>query len=115
LANEYDLRVGRKRYALDYVWEKCEKFHDTAYPWHDEGFEEEEQWESGIEKTDYKPPFVKSETFEVKRYSFKNGKSFVCITKQLDDSLPLGRVNGSRFMGMIRKEMHEEGRIIRKT
>ncbi|GJY51075.1 hypothetical protein Tco_0441922 [Tanacetum coccineum] len=66
LVNEYDLRVGRKRYALDYVWEKCEKFHDTAYPWHDEGFEEEEQWESGIEKTDYNPPFVKSETFEVK-------------------------------------------------
>ncbi|GKE33182.1 hypothetical protein Tco_1452504 [Tanacetum coccineum] len=44
LANEYDLRVGRKRYALDDVWEKCEKFHDTAYQWHDEGFEEEDQW-----------------------------------------------------------------------
>ncbi|GKA09112.1 hypothetical protein Tco_0688443 [Tanacetum coccineum] len=81
----------------------------------DNGFEEEEQWESGIEKTDYNPPFVKSETFEVKRYSFKNGKSFVCITKQLDDALPLGRVNGLRFMGMIRNEMDEEGRIIRKT
>ncbi|GKC16676.1 hypothetical protein Tco_1013458 [Tanacetum coccineum] len=115
LANEYDLRVGRKRYALDDVWEKCEKFHDTSYSWHDEGFEEEEQWESGIEKTDYKTQFVKSETFEVKRYYFKNGKSFVCITKQLDDALPLGRVNGSRFMEMIRKEMDEEGRIIRKT
>ncbi|GJV85437.1 hypothetical protein Tco_1525335, partial [Tanacetum coccineum] len=71
LVNEYDLRVGRKRYALDDVWEKCEKFHDTTYPWHDEGFEEEERWESGIEKTDYEPPFVKSETFEVKRNSFK--------------------------------------------
>ncbi|GJX21261.1 phospholipase-like protein [Tanacetum coccineum] len=77
LANEYDLRVG---------------------------FEEEEQWESGIEKPCYTPPFVKSETFEVKRYSFKNKKSFVRITKQLDDAQPLGRVNGSRFMGMIRKE-----------
>ncbi|GJV37932.1 phospholipase-like protein [Tanacetum coccineum] len=42
LANEYDLR------------------------WYDEGFEEEEGWESGIEKTCYTPPFVKSETFEVK-------------------------------------------------
>ncbi|GKB76637.1 hypothetical protein Tco_0943532 [Tanacetum coccineum] len=89
LANEYDLRVGRKR-------------------------EEEERWESGIKKIDYEPPFVKSETFEVKRYSFRNGKSFVCVTKQLDDALPLGRVNGSRFMGMIRKEMDEEGRTIRK-
>ncbi|GJW03480.1 hypothetical protein Tco_1562336, partial [Tanacetum coccineum] len=101
--------------ALDVVWEKCKKFHDTAYPWHDEGFEEEEQWESGMEKTNYKPPFVKSETFEVKRYTFKSGKSFVCITKQLDDALPLGRVNGSRFMGMTRKEIDEEGRTIRKT
>ncbi|GJU10396.1 phospholipase-like protein [Tanacetum coccineum] len=47
LANEYDLR-------------------DTECQWHDEGFEEEEEWESGIEKTCYTPPFVKSETFEVK-------------------------------------------------
>nr|GEY02215.1 hypothetical protein [Tanacetum cinerariifolium] len=66
LTNEYDLRVERKRYALDDVWEKCEKFHHTAYLWHDEGFEEEEQWESGIENIDYKLPFVKNETFEVK-------------------------------------------------
>ncbi|GJY75076.1 hypothetical protein Tco_0479507 [Tanacetum coccineum] len=76
LANEYDLRIGKK---------------------------------GGIEKTDYKPPFVKIETFEVKRYSFKRGKSFVCITKQLDEALPLGRANGSRFMGIIRKEMNMDG------
>nr|GEV30389.1 hypothetical protein [Tanacetum cinerariifolium] len=43
LANEYDLRVGRKKYALDDIWEKCEKFQDTAYRWHDEGFEEDKQ------------------------------------------------------------------------
>ncbi|GJX21668.1 zf-CCHC domain-containing protein [Tanacetum coccineum] len=35
--------------------------------------------------------------------------------KVLDDALPLGRVNGSRFMGMTRKEIDEEGRTIRKT
>ncbi|GKC89956.1 hypothetical protein Tco_1150605 [Tanacetum coccineum] len=41
-ANEYNLRIGKKGYALDDVWEKCEKFHrGTIYPWHDEGFEEE--------------------------------------------------------------------------
>ncbi|GKD57587.1 putative reverse transcriptase domain-containing protein [Tanacetum coccineum] len=50
------------------------------YSWHDEEFEEEEQWESGIEKTNYNPP-------------------------RLDDALPLGGANGSRFMGMIRNEM----------
>ncbi|GJV13295.1 hypothetical protein Tco_1354836 [Tanacetum coccineum] len=69
---------------------------------------EEEQWESGVEKTEYEPPFVGIETLEIKRYSFKGGKRFVCVTKQLDDALPLGRVNGSRFIGMIRKEMDEE-------
>nr|GEX05094.1 hypothetical protein [Tanacetum cinerariifolium] len=42
LANEYDLRVGMKKYALDGIWEKCERFQDTACQWHDEGFEEEE-------------------------------------------------------------------------
>ncbi|GKC02612.1 phospholipase-like protein [Tanacetum coccineum] len=42
LANKYNLRIGKKGYALDDVWEKCEKFHrGTIYPWHDEGFEEE--------------------------------------------------------------------------
>ncbi|GKA58271.1 hypothetical protein Tco_0757459, partial [Tanacetum coccineum] len=64
LANEYDLRIGKKGYALD------------------DGFEEEERWESGIEKTNYEPPFVDIQTFEIK---------------------------WSRFMGMIRKEMAEEG------
>ncbi|GKA06314.1 zinc finger, CCHC-type containing protein [Tanacetum coccineum] len=49
-----------------------------------------------------------------KRYSFMGGRSFICITKQLDDALPLGRVNGSRFIGMIRKEMDKEGGTIRK-
>ncbi|GKC89216.1 hypothetical protein Tco_1149865, partial [Tanacetum coccineum] len=100
-----------KKYALDDIWEKCERFQDTACQWHDEGFEEKEQWESSIEKT----CFVKSETFEVKRYSFKNKKIFMRITKQLDGAQPLGRVNGSRFMGMIRKEMDEEGKTTRKT
>ncbi|GJS13110.1 phospholipase-like protein [Tanacetum coccineum] len=115
LANEYDLRVGMKKYTLDDILEKCERFQDTACQWHDEGFEEDKRWESGIEKTCYTSRFVKNETFEVKRYFFKNKKSFVRIIKQLDDAQPLGRVNGSRFMGMIRKEMDEEGRTTRKT
>ncbi|GJR81798.1 hypothetical protein Tco_0152583 [Tanacetum coccineum] len=115
LANEYDLRVGMKKYAMYDIWEKCERFQDIACHWHDEGFKEDEQWESGIKNTCYTPPFVKSETFEDKRYSFKNKKSFVSITKELDDAQPLGRVNGYRFVGMIRKEMDEEGRTSRKT
>ncbi|GKC15309.1 hypothetical protein Tco_1012091, partial [Tanacetum coccineum] len=63
-------RLWKNAYALDDVWEKCEKFHGgTLYPWHDEGFEEEEQWESGIEKIKYEPPSVNIETFEIKRFS----------------------------------------------
>ncbi|GJT58960.1 phospholipase-like protein [Tanacetum coccineum] len=44
LANEYDLRIGKKGYALDDVWERCKKLHGiTLYPWHDKGFKEEER------------------------------------------------------------------------
>ncbi|GJW78907.1 phospholipase-like protein [Tanacetum coccineum] len=82
LSNEYTLRIGKK---------------------HDMGYEEEELWRSGDEKTDYEPPFVNVKTFEVKKYSFKRGQSFICITKQNDDDLPLGRVNGARLKAMIRK------------
>ncbi|GJV69017.1 hypothetical protein Tco_1484526 [Tanacetum coccineum] len=79
------------KYALDDVWEKCEKFHDTAYQWHNEGFEEEEQWESDIEKTKYEPPFVKSETFKVNRYTFKNGKR--SLSKELEFKASPARCN----------------------
>ncbi|GJW00370.1 hypothetical protein Tco_1555621 [Tanacetum coccineum] len=75
------------------------------YKRHDVGFEEDELWQSGDEKTDYEPPFMDIETFEVKKYSFKGGRSFICITKQLDDTLPLGRENGTRFKEMIRNEL----------
>nr|GEU91865.1 hypothetical protein [Tanacetum cinerariifolium] len=56
LENEYELKAGRKRYALDEVWEKCEKFHDTTKLWYDKGFKEEELWQNGIEDIDYTPP-----------------------------------------------------------
>ncbi|GKF12764.1 hypothetical protein Tco_0050690 [Tanacetum coccineum] len=77
----------------------------TMYSWHDEGFKEKELWESGLDEKYYDPLQVCVETFEVKRYSFEVGKSFIHVTKQLEDALPLGRVNGSRFKGMIQKEM----------
>ncbi|GJV87950.1 hypothetical protein Tco_1531888 [Tanacetum coccineum] len=111
LSNEYTLRVGKKGYVLDNVWEKCEQYHKKVIDsWHDVGYEEEEElWQSGYEKTDYEPPFVDVKTFEVKKYSFKRGQSFICITKQDDDALPLGRVNGERFKAMFRKEMKDKG------
>nr|GEU61332.1 hypothetical protein [Tanacetum cinerariifolium] len=85
LSNEYTLRIRKK------------------------GNKEKEPWRSGNEKTNYEPPFVDVKTFEVKKYSFKRGQSFICITKQDDDALPLGRVNGARFKAMIRKELKDKG------
>ncbi|GJR98519.1 hypothetical protein Tco_0270693 [Tanacetum coccineum] len=115
LVNEYELKAGRKRYALEEVWEKCEKFHDSTKQWYDEGFEEEELWQNGIEEIDYTPPLAKNETFDIHRYTFKNGKSFISITKQIKDVLPLGKVNKSRFIEKTMKEIDEEGRATRKT
>ncbi|GJW15050.1 hypothetical protein Tco_0019183, partial [Tanacetum coccineum] len=110
------LKVRRKeRYALDEVWEKCEKFNDSTKRWYDDGFEEEELWQNGIEEIDYTPPLAKNETFEAHRYTFKNRKNFISITKRMDDILPLGRVNGARFMEKTRIEMDEEGGTSRKT
>ncbi|GJT03317.1 zinc knuckle CX2CX4HX4C containing protein [Tanacetum coccineum] len=35
-ANQYELRIGKKGYILDDIWEKCERVHEeTPYPWHD--------------------------------------------------------------------------------
>nr|GFA83452.1 hypothetical protein [Tanacetum cinerariifolium] len=63
---------GKKGYVLDDVWEKCKQYHrNTLNPWYNEGFEEDELWQSGDEKTDYEPPIMDIETFEVKKYSFK--------------------------------------------
>ncbi|GJZ38506.1 phospholipase-like protein [Tanacetum coccineum] len=65
LSNEYILRIGKKGYVLDDVWEKCIRL--------------------------------------------RKEKSFICITKKLDDDLPLGRTNWSRFAKMIRDELGTEG------
>ncbi|GJT82039.1 hypothetical protein Tco_1056381 [Tanacetum coccineum] len=51
LANKYELSIGKKGYILNDIWEKCEQVHGgTIYSCHDEGFEEEEQWESGLDE-----------------------------------------------------------------
>ncbi|GJU44509.1 hypothetical protein Tco_1201775 [Tanacetum coccineum] len=106
LQDEYELGIGKKGYVLDDIWEKYEQVHGgTMYSWHDEGFEEEELWESGLDKKYYDPPQVCVKTFEVNRYTFENEQKFICVTNVLDEDLPLGRLNGSRFKGMIQKEM----------
>nr|GEV08548.1 hypothetical protein [Tanacetum cinerariifolium] len=74
-----------------------------------------ERWESGLDKKYYDPPQVYVETSEVKRYSFRVEKSFICVTKLLEDALPLGKENESRFEGMIRKEIDTGGSFQRES
>ncbi|GJU20107.1 hypothetical protein Tco_1153449 [Tanacetum coccineum] len=105
LADEYELRIGKKGHILDNIWEYCNQVHNKNYGWHNHEFENEECEEIGIENKDYHPPEVQVETFEVKKYSFEGRQSFVCVIKDLDNVLPLGRKNGSKFKEMIRKEV----------
>ncbi|GJW98645.1 zinc knuckle CX2CX4HX4C containing protein [Tanacetum coccineum] len=101
LADEYELGIGKKGHILDHIWEYCNQVHNKNYEWHNYEFENEECEEIGIEDKDYHPPEVQVETFEVKKYSFKGGQSFICVTKDLDNTLPLGRKNRSKFKEMI--------------
>ncbi|GJT88000.1 hypothetical protein Tco_1069717 [Tanacetum coccineum] len=103
----------RERSFDDYKWMKVQG--DNTYWWHDQKSEEEERRQLGINIKEYDPPMVHVETFKVKRYSFDTGQSFICVTKELMDALPLGRENGSRFREMIRKEVDSGSRIHRKT
>ncbi|GJW61713.1 reverse transcriptase domain-containing protein [Tanacetum coccineum] len=105
LVDKYDLRIGKKGHILDNIWEYCNQVHNKNYEWHNYEFKNEECEEIGIEDKDYHPPEVQVETFEVKKYSFEGGQSFICVTKDSDNILPLGRKNGSKFKKMIRKEV----------
>ncbi|GJU50729.1 hypothetical protein Tco_1220284 [Tanacetum coccineum] len=103
--DEYEIGIGKKGHMLDKIWEYYKDVHrNNTYCWHDHGFEEEERDEIGIEIEKYDPPEVQVETFEVKKYSFKSGQKFFCVTKEVDDALPLGRKNGSRLREMIRND-----------
>ncbi|GJT19952.1 phospholipase-like protein [Tanacetum coccineum] len=45
LSNEYILRIGKKGYVLDDVWEKCQQnYKKINEAWHDEAYEEDKMW-----------------------------------------------------------------------
>ncbi|GJT21108.1 RNA-directed DNA polymerase, eukaryota, reverse transcriptase zinc-binding domain protein, partial [Tanacetum coccineum] len=100
LADEYELGVEKKGHILDHIMEYCNQVHSKNYEWHNYEFKNEE-----CEDKDYHPPEVQVETFEVKKYSFNGGQSFICVTKDLDNTLPIGRKNGSKFKEMIQNEI----------
>ncbi|GJY75565.1 hypothetical protein Tco_0480681 [Tanacetum coccineum] len=100
LADEYELRIGNKGHMLDDIWENCKKVQgDNTYWWHDKKLEEDERREIGVDIEGYDPPKVHVETLNIKRFSFDSGHSFICVTKELMDALPLGKENGSRVRG----------------
>ncbi|GJT81698.1 BYPASS-related protein [Tanacetum coccineum] len=116
LVNEYELGIGNKGHMLEDIWENCRKVQgDNTYWWHDKKSEEEERRKLRINIEEYERPMVHVETFKVKRYSFNTGQSFICVTKELIDALPMGRENGSRFRDMICKEVDSGRRIHRQT
>ncbi|GKF65795.1 hypothetical protein Tco_0192312, partial [Tanacetum coccineum] len=58
LSNEYILRIGKKGYVLDDVWEKYQQnYRKTNESWHDEAYKEDEMWRIRDEKTEYDPPY----------------------------------------------------------
>ncbi|GJT89954.1 hypothetical protein Tco_1078799 [Tanacetum coccineum] len=63
--------------------------------WYDYWYEDEKKMEIGDE--DYNPPIVHTETFEVTKYKFKNGCSFINVSRENNETLSLGRKDGSRF------------------
>ncbi|GJT04106.1 reverse transcriptase domain-containing protein [Tanacetum coccineum] len=95
------------------IWDERKVQGDNTYWWHDQKSKEEERRKLRINIEEYEPPMVHIETFEVKRYSFDTGQSFIYVTKELMDALLMGRENRSRFRDMIRKEV-ESGRRIHR-
>ncbi|GJZ63840.1 hypothetical protein Tco_0620261 [Tanacetum coccineum] len=101
---------------LDYLLEKYGKYQTDSIVWDDRYVE----WcnvspapgTSSQESNNPRPKdytfkewtLIKVETFKVKKYSFKGGQSFICVTKEVDDALPLERKNRLRFREIIQKE-----------
>ncbi|GKC21198.1 hypothetical protein Tco_1023348 [Tanacetum coccineum] len=106
LDDEYELGIRKKGHILEMIWENCKNIQGKAKEWwYDYWLEEDKKLENGDKK--YDPPKVNLETFEVTRYSFDNGNSFIYVTNEIKNTLSLGRDNGSRFRKMTRQEMNQ--------
>ncbi|GJW32061.1 hypothetical protein Tco_0052093 [Tanacetum coccineum] len=73
--------------------------------WYDYWYEDEEKMK--LRNKDYDLPIVHTETFEVTKYKFNNGCSFICVSGENNETLSLGRKTRSRFRKMIMEEMEE--------
>ncbi|GKB32855.1 hypothetical protein Tco_0872256, partial [Tanacetum coccineum] len=106
LADEYKIKIRVKGQVLEEIWTKCKKARSKDKDWwYDYWYENEEKTKLG--NADYNPPIVHTETFEVTKYKFNNGYSFIFVSGKSNKTLSLGRKNGSRFKKMIMEEMEE--------
>ncbi|GKC04362.1 hypothetical protein Tco_0995972 [Tanacetum coccineum] len=80
-ANENEIKIGEKGQVLEEIWTKCNE--------------------------DYDPPKVHTKTFEVTKYKFNNRCSFICVSGENNETMSLGRKNGSRFKKIIMEEIEE--------
>ncbi|GJW34311.1 hypothetical protein Tco_0054343 [Tanacetum coccineum] len=106
LADEYEIKIREKGQVLEEIWTKCKRARCKNKDWwYDYWYEDEEKIELGKNITN--PPMVHTETFEVTKYKFDNGCSFICVNGENNETLSLVRKNGSRFRKMIMEEMKE--------
>ncbi|GJS51294.1 hypothetical protein Tco_0624656 [Tanacetum coccineum] len=106
LTDEYKIKIGEKGQVLEEIWTKCKRARCKNKDWwYDYWYEDEEKMELGNE--DYDPPMVHTETFKVTKYKFNNGCSFKCVNGENNETLSLGRKNGSRFRKMVMDVMKE--------
>ncbi|GJU80990.1 BYPASS-related protein [Tanacetum coccineum] len=106
LADEYEIKIREKGQVLEEIWTKCKRARSKDKDWwYDYWYEDEEKMELGNEH--YNPPIVHTETFEVTKYKFNNGCRFLCVSGKSNETLSLGRKNGSRFRKMIMEEIEE--------
>ncbi|GKD72799.1 hypothetical protein Tco_1331081 [Tanacetum coccineum] len=104
--NEYEIKIREKGQILEEIWAKCKRVRCKNKDWwYDYWNEDEEKTELG--NKDYNPPKVHTETFEVTKYKFDNGCSFICVSGENNETLSVGRKNGSMFRKMIMEEMEE--------
>ncbi|GJV53581.1 hypothetical protein Tco_1449322 [Tanacetum coccineum] len=106
LVDKYEIKIREKGQILEEIWAKCKRDRCKNKDWwYDYWYEDEEKTELG--NKDYDPPKVHTETFEVTKYKFDNRCSFICISDESNETLSLGRKNGSRFRKMIMEEMEK--------
>ncbi|GJS61965.1 RNA-directed DNA polymerase, eukaryota, reverse transcriptase zinc-binding domain protein [Tanacetum coccineum] len=106
LADEYEIKIREKGQVLKEIWAKYKRARcKNKNWWYNYWNKDEERTKLG--NKDYDPPRVHTETFEVTKYQFDNGCSFICVSDEDNETLSLGRKNGSRFRKMIMEEMEE--------